>query len=206
MARPSKVRTNIARLRLNLGKSQSEFALLIRRSVACVQSLELARLKLSTELAGEISRRTAVHPRWLLENNLEESAYDLTGNPWTLASYTRLRDEIPHHVLQGDDVMRQRMLELATQLSLARNLAAIKRLYRALENGGQVVEIGRRIDQFLASLMIENNVHPDQHMMEEVRYAERESDRKTQNVLRVAGVASVTNPAMAIQRYREAMA
>jgi hypothetical protein len=206
MARPSKVRTNIARLRLNLGKSQSEFALLIRRSVACVQSLELARLKLSTELAGEISRRTAVHPRWLLENNLEESAYDLTGNPWTLASYTRLRDEIPHHVLQGDDVMRQRMLELATQLSLARNLAAIKRLYRALENGGQVVEIGRRIDQFLTSLMIENNVHPDQHMMEEVRYAERESDRKTQNVLRVAGVATTPSPAMALQRYRESMA
>jgi hypothetical protein len=205
MARPSKVRTNIARLRLNLGKSQSEFALLIRRSVACVQSLELARLRLSVELAGEISRRTAVHPQWLLDNKLEEDPYDLMGNGWTLASYTRLRDEIPHHVIQGDDVMRQRMLELATQLYLARNQALIKRLYRALENGGQVVEVGRRIDQFLASLMIEHGVKPDQHMMEEVRYAERESDRKTQNVLRVAGVQSQQRP-LIVPRGRESVA
>lgn len=190
MARPSQVRTNVARLRLKLGKSQPEFALFIRRSTACIQSLEMGRLKLSMELAGEISKITGVSPRWLLESRLDEEPYDLTGNAWTLATFTRVRDEIPHHVLQGDDVMRQRMLELASQLSLARNVASIKRVYRALEHGGQVVDVGRRIDQFLASLMIEHDIHPDQHMMEEVRYAEREADRKTKNVLRVAGVAS----------------
>ena len=194
MARPPKVRTNIARLRLNLGKSQTEFALLIRRSAACIQSLELQRLRLSIELAGLIARRTGVHPRWLLENDLEESAYDLTGNRWTMESYSRLRDEMPHHLVQSDEVMRQRMTELATQLSLGRNLASIKRLYRAQENGGQVVEIGRRIDQFVASLMIEKNVRPDTLMMEEVRSAEREADRKTQNVLRVAGVSAAPKP------------
>ena len=194
MARPSKIRTNVARLRLALGKSQPEFAALMRRSTACVQSLEMGRLRLSMELAGQIARRTGVSPRWLLENDLEEDAYDMTGNPWTLVTFTRLRDEIPHHVIQGDDVMKQRMLELATQLSLARNISAIKRIYRGLENGGQVVEVGRRIDQFLASLMIESNIRPDLNMMEEVRFAEREADRKTQNVLRVAGVVSQVQP------------
>jgi hypothetical protein len=87
-------------------------------------------------------------------------------------------------------VFRQRMLELGTQLVLARNVASIKRIYRAMESAGKVLEIGRRLDQFLAGIMMENDLRPDVNMMEEIRYVEREADRKCQNVLRVAGVST----------------
>ena len=188
MARPSKMRTNIARLRLSLGQNQSQFAAFLRRSTASVQSLELGRLKLSGQLAAEIGSRTGVNSRWLIENQLEEEPYDLTGKPWSPANVERLKDEMPDHVKSDDEVFRQRMQEVATQLSLARNLAGLKRLFRAMQRGSQVVELGRRIDQFLSALMREHDLRPDVNMMEEIRYAEREAERKTQNVLRVAGV------------------
>lgn len=188
MARPSKVRTNIARLRLALGCNQSQFASFLKRSIASVQSLELGRLKLSEQLAAEIAGNTGVNAKWLLDNNLEEEPYDFTGKQWTPAMLDKLKDEMPDHIKADDDIFRQRMLELGAQLSVARNLSGIKRLYRAMERGGQVVELGRRIDQFLASLMREHSIQPDVNMMEEIRYAEREAERKTQNVLRVAGV------------------
>ena len=188
MARPSKVRTNIARLRIALSQNQTQFAVLLQRSPASVQSLELGRLKLSEQLASEIAARTGVSARWLIENRLDEEPYDLTGKPWTPANVERLKDEMPDHVKHDDEVFRQRMQEVGTQLSVARNLAGIKRLYRAMQRGSQVVELGRRIDQFLATVMREHDLRPDVNMMEEIRYAEREADRKTQNVLRVAGV------------------
>lgn len=188
MARPSKIRTNIARLRLALSQNQSQFAKFLQRSIASVQSLELGRLKLSEQLAAEIATRTGVNARWLLENDLEAEPFDLTGKPWTPAMLDKLRDEMPDHIKQDDEVFRQRMLELATHLSVARNLAGIRRVYRGMERGSQVVELGRRIDQFLAALMREHSLNPDTNMMEEIRYAEREAERKTQNVLRVAGV------------------
>lgn len=188
MARPPVVRTNLSRLRLSLSLNQTSFARLLERSLAAIQSLETGRLALSRQLAGEISSRTGVSPRWLLDNDLDEDPYDLVGKPWTLQTYQKIQAEIPHDLKDGDEVFRQRMLELGTQLSLARNLAGLRRVYRALNNGGEALEIGRRVDQFIAGLMAELDVKPDVNMMEEVRYAEHEADRKTQNVLRVMGV------------------
>ncbi len=190
MARPSQVRTNVARLRLALSLNQNQFARLIRRSTACVQSLELNRLRLSSELAGEIAAKTGVSSRWLMDNRLDEPPCDMTGKPWNMATFQRLHTEIPYNAKEGDDVFRQRMLELGTQLVLARNVAGIKRVYRAMESAGKVLEIGRRLDQFLATIMMENDIRPDTNMMEEIRFIEREADRKCQNVLRVAGVTT----------------
>ena len=190
MARPSQVRTNIARLRLALSLNQNQFARLVGRSTAAVQSLELNRLRLSTDLAGEIAAKTGVSSRWLMDNRLDEPPYDHTGKPWTMATFQRLHTEIPYNAKQGDDVFRQRMLELGTQLVLARNVAGVKRLYRAMESAGKVLEIGRRLDQFIAGIMMECDIRPDTNMMEEIRFIEREADRKCQNVLRVAGVTS----------------
>jgi|GEM_PF-2969555 transcriptional regulator with XRE-family HTH domain len=192
MARPSLVRTNIARLRLALSLNQQQFARLLRRSTASVQSLEMGRLRLSGQLAGEIATRTGVHPRWLMENDLNETPYDMLGRPWSLSTFQRLHSEIPSDAKADDEVFRQRMLELASQLALARNVAGIRRIYRALNTGSQVIALGRRLDQFIASLMMEYKLDADLNMTEEIRYAEREADRKTQNVLRVAGVKTVT--------------
>jgi hypothetical protein len=189
MARPSQVRTNIARLRLALLLNQNQFARLLRRSTACVQSLELGRLRLSSQLAGEISSRTAVNPRWLLDNKLDEPPYDMSCKPWSMASFQKLHSEIPYTAKQGDEVFRQRMLEVATQLALARNMAGVRRLYRAMSTAGEVLDIGRKLDQFIAGIMMEKDLRPDLNMTEEVRFAEREAERKSQNVLRVMGVS-----------------
>ena len=118
----------------------------------------------------------------------------MLSRPWSLASLQRLHNEIPCNAKADDEVFRQRMLEVASQLALARNVAGIRRLYRSVTSGGQVIAIGRRLDQFIASLMMEYKVDPDVNMTEEIRYAEREADRKTQNVLRVAGVKAVQPP------------
>ena len=190
MARPSQVRTNVARHRLALSLNQGQFARLICRSTACVQSLELNRLRLSSDLAGEMAAKTGISARWLMDNRLDEPPYDMTGKPWSMSTFQRLHTEIPYNAKEGDEVFRQRMLELGTQLVLARNVAGIKRIYRAMESAGKVLEIGRRLDQFLASIMMECDLRPDVNMMEEIRYVEREADRKCQNVLRVAGVSS----------------
>lgn len=188
MARPPIVRTNLSRLRLALQMNQSAFASMLGRSLAAIQSLETGRLRLSQQLAGEISSRTGVSPRWLLDNDLEESPYDMVGKPWTTLTYQKLQTEIPHDLKQGDEVFRQRMLELGTQLAMARNLAGLKRVYKALNHAGESLDIGRRVDQFIAKLMTELDVKPDINMMEEIRFAEHEADRKSQNVLRVMGV------------------
>ena len=188
MARPPTIRTNICRLRLALEMNQNGFAKLLGRSMAAVQSLEIGRLRLSPQLAGEIASRTGVNPRWLMDNDLTEEPYDMAGKPWAAGTYHRIQNEIPHHLKQDDEVFRQRMLELGTQLAVARNLAGLRRLYRALNNGGEALEMGRKVDQFLSRLMAELNVKPDVNMMEEIRYAEHEAERKSQNVLRVMGV------------------
>jgi transcriptional regulator with XRE-family HTH domain len=193
MARPSLVRTNIAKLRLELKMNQGEFAQFIGRSVASVQSLELARLRLSPQLAGELAQRTGVSQRWLLDNRLDEPPYDNMGKPWSTATFHRLQNEIPH-AQEGDEVHRQRLLEIATQLTQARNLAGIRRLYRAFGDGRDVVDMGRRIDQFLSGLMIELDLRPDINMVEEIRYAEREAERKSQNVSRLLGGAATARP------------
>jgi transcriptional regulator with XRE-family HTH domain len=198
MARPPLVRTNISRLRLALQLNQGEFAKLLGRSVAAVQSLEIGRLRLADQLAGEIAGRTGINPRWLLDNQLDEEPYDMAGKPWTPDTFERLRNEIPHHLKKDDNVFDQRMLELAVQLSQARNQASLKRLYRARKDATEALQLGRRIDQLLSLLMAEMDVKPDLNMMEEIRYAEHEAERKSQNVLRVMGVQApppaVTQP------------
>ena len=194
MARPPLIRTNISRLRLALELNQRAFAALLGRSIAAVQSLEIGRLKLSDQLAGEIAGRTGINPRWLMDNNLDEEPYDMSGKPWTLGTFEKMRHEIPHHLKHGDEVFRQRMLELAVQLAHARNQAGLKRVYRAMQNANEALEMGRRVDQLLSLLMAELDVKPDINMMEEIRYAEHEADRKSQNVLRVMGVQAPAIP------------
>jgi hypothetical protein len=164
--------------------NQEQFARFIRRSTACVQSLELGRLRLSSQLAGELAQRTGVDQRWLMDNHLDDPPYDMMGKPWGIATFTRLQNEIPN-ASGGDEAFRQRLLEVATQLTQARNIAGMRRLYRAFENGREVLDVGRRIDQFLSSIMIELDLRPDMNMIEEIRYAEREAERKGQNVARL---------------------
>ncbi len=52
-----------------------------------IQSIELARLSLSEELARRISAATGVHFRWLIENDLTAEPVTSTGAPYTRTHY-----------------------------------------------------------------------------------------------------------------------
>ena len=61
----SRCKTTVAALRAFLGIKDFEFAEIIKRSTATVHSLESGRLKLSDQLAWEISIQTGVALGWL---------------------------------------------------------------------------------------------------------------------------------------------
>lgn len=68
MPRPSSEKTNVAKLRIQLGEKQDGFAQLIGCSIHTLQSVETGRLKLSKSLATKISAVSGVHVDWLLKN------------------------------------------------------------------------------------------------------------------------------------------
>ncbi len=74
----SKRRTTVAVLRQILGISVEEFAKLIGKSAATVNSLETGRLKLSEETAFKIQEQTGVEMEWLLNAGPREKPYVLS--------------------------------------------------------------------------------------------------------------------------------
>ena len=74
----SKRKTTVAVLRQELGLSVDEFAKLIDKSVATINSLETGRLKLSEETAFKIQEETGVEMAWLLKAGPREKPYVLS--------------------------------------------------------------------------------------------------------------------------------
>jgi transcriptional regulator with XRE-family HTH domain len=74
----SKRKTTVAVLRQTIGLSVEEFAKLIGKSVATINSLETGRLKLSEETAFEIQEQTGVEMEWLLKAGPREKPYVLS--------------------------------------------------------------------------------------------------------------------------------
>jgi DNA-binding XRE family transcriptional regulator len=68
MPRPSAKKTNVAKLRIRIGEKQEGFARRIGCSLHTLQSVETGRLRLSKQLATQISAKTGVHVDWLLKN------------------------------------------------------------------------------------------------------------------------------------------
>jgi transcriptional regulator with XRE-family HTH domain len=74
----SKRSTTVAVLRQDLGLSVEEFAKLIDKSVATINSLETGRLNLSEETAFKIQQQTGVEMEWLLKAGPREKPYVLS--------------------------------------------------------------------------------------------------------------------------------
>jgi transcriptional regulator with XRE-family HTH domain len=92
--RPSSKRTTVAVLREILGLSVEEFAALIGKSVPTIRSLESSRLKLGEETAVEISKKTGVSLKWLLDGKPELEPYYESGSapkPYDLSVFEELR-------------------------------------------------------------------------------------------------------------------
>jgi len=67
-------RSTVTKLREIIGYSQQQSADLVNRSVHTVQSIELGRLPLSDALATEISGKTGVSKKWLLDGDVDQVA------------------------------------------------------------------------------------------------------------------------------------
>src|SRR6266699_6709964 len=92
--RPSPRRHNLARLRLFLNLSQQQMADIAGCSVHTIQSVELGRgrLSLSEELARRLSAATAVHFRWLFENDLKaDIVRSPDGRPFTKSEFEHVQ-------------------------------------------------------------------------------------------------------------------
>jgi transcriptional regulator with XRE-family HTH domain len=86
----SKRKTTVAVLRQELGLSVDEFAKLIDKSVATINSLETGRLKLSEETAFKIQEETGVEMEWLLKAGPREKPYVLSFKGYgTRKPYTK---------------------------------------------------------------------------------------------------------------------
>jgi transcriptional regulator with XRE-family HTH domain len=85
----SKRKTTVAVLRKILGLTVEEFAKLIGKSAATINSLESGRLKLSEETAFKIQQETGIDLQWLLKAKPKEKPYaswlrgDGTREPYT---------------------------------------------------------------------------------------------------------------------------
>jgi transcriptional regulator with XRE-family HTH domain len=105
----SKKKTTIAVLRLLLGLTVEEFAVLIGKSVSAVTSLETGRLKLSEETAFEVSRQTGVAMAWLLAGAAKEKPYAIDEGDNSKRSFTKeLFESVQAHKMTGGKYARTR--------------------------------------------------------------------------------------------------
>jgi len=94
----------LAVLRRLIGKTQPQMATMLDCSAATIQSIEVRRLKLSEKLAQKISRRTDIHPGWLLKGDPLAPPVDTTGAPYAQETFERNQVIIhPPPVLRVDD-------------------------------------------------------------------------------------------------------
>jgi transcriptional regulator with XRE-family HTH domain len=133
--RPSSKRTTVAVLREILGLSVEELAGLIGKSVPTVQSLESGRLKLSQETAVEISKKTGVSLKWLLDGKTRLEPYYDDGSgpkPYDLNIFEELRaaEQYGHRLFLLPDTD-----EGVTLDSILYALEALPIFYSALSKG-----------------------------------------------------------------------
>jgi transcriptional regulator with XRE-family HTH domain len=108
--RPSPLRHNLARLRLDLGLGQKEMAELAGCSSATIQSIELGRLSLSEELARKISAETGILFEWLLLNDLRMPLIADHGEPFAMEDFNRRRSEREMGIPTTRALLRQGLL------------------------------------------------------------------------------------------------
>lgn len=66
----SKLRHNLARVRIERGLTQAELAHAVGCSAPTIQAIELCRLTLSIGLGARLGNYLGVSRRWLLDNDL----------------------------------------------------------------------------------------------------------------------------------------
>src|SRR5688500_12401179 len=95
--RRSPKRHPLAILRLTLGLTQKEMAHLADCSTTTVQSIELGRLPLSSDLARHISIATGVSREWLAAGNPKRPIITDDGHPYTCEIFEHFRAELLSH-------------------------------------------------------------------------------------------------------------
>jgi transcriptional regulator with XRE-family HTH domain len=89
-------RHNLARLRQEMGLTQSDLAAMTLRSPATIKAVEIGKLALSENLATLISEVTGTDKQWLLENNLSAPVPPLKRLSASWSPEERVYDSIVH--------------------------------------------------------------------------------------------------------------
>ena len=89
-------RHNLARLRQEMGLTQSDLAAMTMRSPGTIKAVEIGKLALSENLATLISEVTGADKQWLLENNLSAPVPPLKRLSASWNPEERVYDSIAH--------------------------------------------------------------------------------------------------------------
>jgi len=155
--RLSSKRTTVAVLREILGLSVEEFAVLVGKSVPTIRSLESGRLRLGEQTAIEISKKTGVSLKWLLDGKPEVEPYYVDGTgpkPYDLYIFEELRaaEQYGHRLPFGDTD------EGITRDSIFYALQALPIFYSALSKGNAML-MHYHWSNFLESMREKFGVH-----------------------------------------------
>ena len=87
----SPLRTPLAILRIELGLTQEKLGKLVGKARRTIQAIEIGKLRLTEDLAAEISEKTGISARWLLEGKPDAPMMTPEGEAYTKEVFDALR-------------------------------------------------------------------------------------------------------------------
>jgi len=87
----SPLRTPLAILRIELGLTQEKLGKLVGKARRTIQAIEIGKLRLTEDLAAEISAKTGISARWLLEGKPDAPMLTPGGEAYTKEVFDALR-------------------------------------------------------------------------------------------------------------------
>ena len=134
------VHHSLRQLRAVLGIHQQQLAVLVNRSRHTIESLEIGRLKLSPQLAVEISRACGVDAQWLLANDPRLPMVNRAGVPYTRRDF---------EIAQDKDLGPLHASHLSQEMKLGTAYDLLFRMLRAARRRNAVPQFISRLERFL---------------------------------------------------------
>ena len=149
-----RVRHNLRRLRDFLGLEQRELAVLVKRTRHTIEAIEQNRLRLSPQLAFQISRACGIDAGWLLSGDSDLPMVNRRANVYGRRDFEQAQDE---------DLKPLQVYELSPEMEVA---VAYDLLYRAL----RAARKKNKVSEFIKWLKdrVREAVHQFPELKEEV--------------------------------------
>ena len=134
------VHHSLRQLRAVLGIHQRQLAVLVDRSRHTIESLEIGRLKLSPQLAIEISRACGVDVSWLLANDPRLPMVNRAGVPYTRRDF---------EIAQDKDLGPLHLYHLSPEMKVGNAYDLLFRALRAARRRNAVPQFITRLERFV---------------------------------------------------------